>query len=355
VPRPERLYRTAREALDLPPRAMWPYALPGAALVNERRWQRRLERAPILTPEEHAARVGVKDIEQPIGCSLCAERRMQALFRPQHPDGRWSYHVVRCPSCGLLYRHPGIQPDRLGELYAGKYSRFLTGKYGKKRVRRYRLVMDAFSPLFDDGAGRRLLDFGCGAGIFLELAHERGFDGWGVDLSRDSIEEARRRPGGSNTYYGAPTDVPEIAAGGFDVVTMWSVLAHLTDPVEDLAMLRGLLKPDGVLLLLTVNANSLELKARGPAWSGFTRNHLKFFSPTTLPIALRKAGFAAILARPMYGDTVEAGTTKLSARSQRRLRRTIDDGNRGNMLRAVAFADADGPRRWGLDADAVAL
>jgi 2-polyprenyl-3-methyl-5-hydroxy-6-metoxy-1,4-benzoquinol methylase len=327
---------------------MWPYTLPGTPQLLERRWQQRLERAPVLTPEEHAARVGVKDIEQPIGCSLCGERRMQALLRPQHPEGRWSYHVVRCPSCGLLYRHPGIKPERLGELYAGKYSRFLTGNYAKKRVRRYRLVMDAFSPLFDDGAGRRLLDFGCGAGLFLELAHERGFDGWGVDLSQDAIDEARRRPGGSQTYYGAPTDVPEIAAGGFDVVTMWSVLAHLTDPVEDLAMLRGLLKPDGMLLLLTVNANSLELKAHGPGWNGFTKNHLKFFSPTTLPIAFRKAGFAAMLARPTYGDTLEAGTTRLSARNQARLRRAVDDGNRGNMLRAVAFADARTPARYGL-------
>jgi hypothetical protein len=27
----------------------------------------------------------------------------------------------------------------------------------------------------------------------------------------------------------------------------------------------------------------------------------------------------------------------------------VDEGNRGNMLRVVAFADADGPERWGLE------
>ena len=59
--------------------------------------------------------------------------------------------------------------------------------------------------------------------------------------------------------------MPEIAAGGFDVVTMWSVLAHLATPVEDLTMLRGLLSDDGALMILTVNANSLLLKAHGPA------------------------------------------------------------------------------------------
>ena len=227
---------------------------------------------------------------------------MQPLLRA--PQG---YHVVRCAGCGLLYRNPGIQPARLGDLYAGKYSRFLTGGYARNRQRRYRLVMDAFAPLFADGSGRRLLDFGCGAGLFLELAHERGFAGYGVDLSEDSIEKARERPSGAHAYFGAPGDVPEIAAGGFDLVTMWSVLAHLATPVEDLTMLRGLLDDDGALLVLTVNANSLLLKANGDRWGGFTPNHLKFYSPATLPLLLRRAGFEAVVMRPMANDLVEAG------------------------------------------------
>ena len=100
------------------------------------------------------------------------------------------------------------------------------------------------------------------------------------------MQRARERPGGENTHVGAPADVPEIAAGGFDVITLWSVMAHLPRPVDDLVMLRGLLATDGVLLILTVNANSLRLKARGADWNGFTPNHLKFFSPATLALAL---------------------------------------------------------------------
>jgi SAM-dependent methyltransferase len=261
---------------------------------------------------------------------------------------------VRCPSCGFLYRHPGIRAERLGELYEGHYDKFLTGRYGRKRQRRYKMVMDAFGGLFADGSGRRLLDFGCGAGLFLDLAYERGFEGYGVDLSEDSVEKARQRPSGAHAYFGSPMDVPEIAAGGFDVVTMWSVLAHLATPVEDLTMLRGLLSDDGALMLLTVNANSLLLKANGDDWGGFTRNHLKIYSPSTVPLLLRRAGFEAVVMRPMANDLVEAGVAPLGARQERRLRRAVADGNRGNMLRAVAFARADGPARWGFE-DAVRL
>jgi 2-polyprenyl-3-methyl-5-hydroxy-6-metoxy-1,4-benzoquinol methylase len=343
-----------RAAQRLPPRKLRPFAMPAAAAVHEARWRWRLWRAPVITAREHAERVGVRDIEEVIGCSLCGDDRMQPLFTPEGRNGRWRYHVVRCPSCSFLYRHPGIRPERLGELYEGHYDKFLTGRYGRKRQRRYRMVMDAFGSLFADGTGRRLLDFGCGAGLFLELAHERGFDGYGVDLSESSIESAGTRPGGQNAYFGAPGDVPEIAAGGFDVITLWSVMAHLPRPIDDLKMLRGLLAPGGVLLILTVNANSLRLKAQGAEWNGFTPNHLKFFSPKTLGLALEQAGFASTVMPPMYSYEVEKGTARLSERDERRLRRVIARGNRGNMLRAAAFTTADGPARWRLDSQLTA-
>ena len=323
--------------------------MPAAAAIHEASWRRLVDRASIMTAAEHAARVGVKDIEEVIGCSLCGDDRLQPLFTPEGRNGKWRYHVVRCPTCGFLYRHPGIRPERLGELYAGRYDKFLTGRYARKRQRRYRVVMDAFGELFADGTGRRLLDFGCGAGLFLELAHERGFDGYGVDLSPESIERARKRPGGQNAHVGAPLDVPEIAAGGFDVITLWSVMAHLPRPVDDLRMLRVLLAPGGALVILTVNANSLRLKAAGEEWNGFTPNHLKFFSPTTLALALEQAGFAAAVMPPMYSYEVEQGNAGLRPRDERRLRRVIGRGNRGNMLRAAAFETAEGPVRWGLD------
>jgi len=214
--------------------------------------------------------------------------------------------------------------------------------------------MAPFGRLFAEGGGRRLLDFGCGNGLFLELAHKRGFACHGVDLAADAIDVARTRPGGAHTYRGRPDEIPELASGGFDVITMWSVLAHVAEPVDDIAMLRRLLAPDGVLLILTVNAGSLKLRRQLERWDGFTANHLVFFSPQTLPLLLRRAGFAAVVMPPWYGEPIELGTSPLAPWQQRRARRAIDRGNRGNMLRAAAFSSPDGPRRWGLEGTALA-
>ena len=335
-----RLARAARRRVARwnSPRRWRPYALPFAPEVHEARWRLRIARAPVLSGAEHAERVGLRDIEEVIGCSLCGEERMQPLLTPEGRNGRWRYHVVRCPSCGFLYRHPGIRPERLGELYEGRYDRFLTGRYARARQLRYAVAMDAFGDLFADGGGRRLLDYGCGAGLFMELADQRGFEAWGVDLSESSVERARTRPGGARAYFGAPADVPEIAAGGFDVVTLWSVMAHLPLPLDDLRMLRGLLAPGGVILIMTVNANSLRLKANGADWNGFTPNHLKFFAPATLGRALTAAGFVRPVMPPVYSFELERGKSPLNGRQTRRARRVIDRGNRGNMIRAVAYA-----------------
>src|SRR3712207_2226943 len=266
-----KVYRYARKA-GVPPRNLWPWTLPGAPLAYHLRWRAMIRRTRPISLAEHGANVGVGEIEELIGCTLCGEQRTQPLLYPHdRKRDRWKYRVCRCPSCGFLYRNPGIRPERLGDLYAGsKYGKFLTGHYAEERQRRYRLVMDAFHPVFADGGGRRLFDFGCGAGLFLEVAHERGFETYGVDLSESAIAKARERPSGANAHFGSPMDVPEIAAGGFHAITMWSVLAHLPRPVDDLTMLRGLLADDGVLLILTVNANSLRLKAARDMWNGFT-------------------------------------------------------------------------------------
>src|SRR3954463_2458973 len=286
----------------IPPPSTWHQTLPGLDWLLELRWAARIRRAPVMTPEEHAAHYADPDrrhaaIEIPIGCALCDGRRLQELLHPfdqRHDPPRWNYHVVRCADCGFLFRHPGIRPERLRDLHAtGRDAKFLGGKYTDKRVRRYEVTMAPFGRVFASGEGRRLLDFGCGNGLVLEIAHERGFDCYGVDLAEDAIAAARERPSGRNAYHGSPTEIPELAAGGFDVITMWSVLAHLAQPVEDLSMLRGLLAPDGVLLILTVNADALILRRRLEKWGGFTPNHLLFSSPRTLPRLLERAGVGA--------------------------------------------------------------
>jgi 2-polyprenyl-3-methyl-5-hydroxy-6-metoxy-1,4-benzoquinol methylase len=298
-----------------------------------------------MSLEDYRSTVSPGEIEEFITCQLCGESRQRPLYRPRGPG--WKYRVVQCPSCGFLYRNPNIRPDRLGDLYATGYSRFLSGQYARRRQRRYQVVMDAIAPVFDQGHGRRLLDFGCGTGLFLQLAEQRGFQAYGVDLSPDSVAQASRRLTTARVFHGSPLEVDEIASGGFDVITMWSVLAHLPRPVAELSTLRSLLADGGVLVILTVNGGSLHLAGLGSGWGGFTRNHLMFYSRDTLPRVLHAAGFGAAGLVPFYGDEISAGESSLSPREVRLLRNRVDTTDYGEMLVGVGFATEAAVARWG--------
>src|ERR1700730_1307663 len=79
------------------------------------------------------------------------------------------------------------------------------------------------APAFEDAldalaiaAGVRLLDVGCGAGMFLRLAADRGADVSGLDASEGMLAHARRRVPGAALVTGELEDLP-YDDGGFDV------------------------------------------------------------------------------------------------------------------------------------------
>jgi hypothetical protein len=85
-----RVARGLVDRLRVPPRRSWPYVLPGAAGLVRARWAWTVLRAPVMTVEQHGIATGVGEIEQIIGCALCGQRRVRALFsvRPGRARGR---------------------------------------------------------------------------------------------------------------------------------------------------------------------------------------------------------------------------------------------------------------------------
>ena len=99
----------------------------------------------------------------------CAATGASSTCSRRRGPGRWTYHVVRCPSCGFLYRNPGVQPGaaRRPLQRSGNYGKFLTGRYGTQAPAATTAGSWTSSrPCSATGRGRRLLDYGSGAGLF---------------------------------------------------------------------------------------------------------------------------------------------------------------------------------------------
>lgn len=137
----------------------------------------------------------------------------------------------------------------------------------------------------------RLLDVGCGNGVFLFRARDAGWQVEGLEPDLAAAAAARRSglavtDGTLETF--APT-------GQFDAITASHVIEHVHDPRRFLEQIIALLRPGGQLWLATPNAHSFGRRWYGPYWRGLEPpRHMTVLSPKALVLLLQRAGFSDI-------------------------------------------------------------
>jgi 2-polyprenyl-3-methyl-5-hydroxy-6-metoxy-1,4-benzoquinol methylase len=144
----------------------------------------------------------------------------------------------------------------------------------------------------------RVLDVGCGFGHFVRWALDNGWDAWGWDSDPWAVE--------STVVPGRVVVSRDELDPPFDVVTLWDVLEHVTDPVAFASSLRDLLGPGGRLFVCSPNFEALRLRwwwlRRDPArFNALVRpdEHPLQFTETGIRLVLERAGYERIeLLRP---------------------------------------------------------
>ncbi|MEU6180128.1 class I SAM-dependent methyltransferase [Streptomyces coeruleorubidus] len=111
-----------------------------------------------------------------------------------------------------------------------------------------RADLEPYLRVAEEFGARRVLDIGCGTGVFALLLAERGVDVVGVDPAGASLEVARGKPGGERVrwIHGDATNLPPLTA---DLATMTGNAAQaVVDPEDWGRTLRGVcaaLRPGG--------------------------------------------------------------------------------------------------------------
>ncbi|MBE8158858.1 MAG: 3-demethylubiquinone-9 3-O-methyltransferase, partial [Betaproteobacteria bacterium] len=103
-------------------------------------------------------------------------------------------------------------------------------------------------------AGKRLLDLGCGGGIFAEAAAAAGARVLGCDISAGAVAAAKahaEKSGAKVEYRTGGAMLSE--AGQYDVLTCFEVLEHAECPAAVVADAAAQLKPGGVAVFSTIN------------------------------------------------------------------------------------------------------
>lgn len=96
--------------------------------------------------------------------------------------------------------------------------------------------------------GMRLLDVGCGAGMFCQLAAARGATVAGLDATEPLLAIARERVPGGDFRLGDMEDLP-FAGEPFDAVTGFNAFQFASSPLNALRQARRVLKPEGTLVI----------------------------------------------------------------------------------------------------------
>ena len=213
-------------------------------------------------------------------------------------DDRYGYPgkfwLMKCSHCGHRFLHGADFSDaQIQSLYSSYYPRH------SMRPEDYRPHVERSGlGSWLDGAkasafrwvspGVRLLDIGCGFGQALGYHANRGCEVWGVE----SDENVRRiaELHGFKVRIGVfkPDEFPQEY---FDVVTMDQVIEHMRTPIDALAGVRKVLRPEGTLILSTPNAAGWGATVFGERWINWhAPYHLHLFTRRSLQVAAKRAG-----------------------------------------------------------------
>ena len=183
---------------------------------------------------------------------------------------------------------------------------------------------------FGERRGKRLLDFGCGSGNLARVALEEGMLVTGIEAD-PAAREALQAAGVCRPYPDLDSLRASEPEARFDWIVLWDVVEHLRRPWTDLAALKDMLSPGGVLFLTTPNAASLKgrlLRARWDQRCNLT--HFYYFTSTSLRAVLRKAGFSEVSELHMSSDYEHHGVLRKQAQ-----RALLSVGLQGELLFAA--------------------
>jgi hypothetical protein len=264
-----------------------------------------------------------------VNCRVCGGDHLSVLIDDPAP-GLTSLAVVwphattvrLCEDCGHLstesFPGSGTYYDAHYETVSGEDDDLLSVDPQGQPVYRVQQQCARTLELVDVGTHGRLLDFGCGHGVFMRRFLERRpqWEAFGYEVS--------------DRYAGPNISIGELPDEQFDLITSFYVFEHLEDPVATASELRRRLSDTGTLFLAVPDtvANPIDVLAA---------DHLSHFGPRSLRTMLDRAG----LVITATSRTAMAGTWLVAARHAQSAEAAALDAENGVSELGRYWAGAD--------------
>lgn len=210
-------------------------------------------------------------------CLLCESEKIEPI------EGYERHYLVKCKNCDFVFirRIPTLQ--ELNDYY----EHYASAHYlSPITVMRYHKLLDEFEKYRKTG---KILDVGCGIGLFLNIAKERGWEVYGTEFSADAIKICKEK---GITMHGGILDSDNYEEEMFDVITSFEVIEHINNPLEETAHIQKILRKGGLFYCTTPNFNSLMRYYLKADYNVIEYpEHLSYYTSKTLTFLMNKFGF----------------------------------------------------------------
>jgi SAM-dependent methyltransferase len=163
------------------------------------------------------------------------------------------------------------QPDSKGHLFNQEY--FSSGPYAGVSYRRYsqywwsNRYYAKLARHFGVSHGN-VLELGCGMGHLLAWLTDR-YSVFGCDINTWALAQARQNVPAGNFLVLSGDHTYAFLGASFDIVIAKHVVEHLANPEQGIAEMSRVLRPGGLLILVTPNLSSPMRKKKKENWIGY--------------------------------------------------------------------------------------
>ncbi|MFA7402484.1 MAG: class I SAM-dependent methyltransferase [Pelobacteraceae bacterium] len=225
-------------------------------------------------------------------CMICG------MTEPVHVSEVGRYPLYKCRGCGLEFLRP--QPDgvNLARIYQDYYRSWnIAGSLAEVSSMKQRTFGGYLRRAAMYVSSGRLLDVGCATGDLMTVARDMGFDVFGVEIAPQGVAMCQARFG-ADRISPKPLEKGDFPVNYFDIITLSDLLEHIPEPRSFLETVTHLLKPGGVLMVVTPDTSTWIRSVSGAAWPHYKEEHLwyfnrsnirKFLSTCLTPLAVARA------------------------------------------------------------------
>ncbi len=159
------------------------------------------------------------------------------------------YRLFRCADCRTQFLRAREAEPEESQYWVHKQYKF--DVYGSSDVKRdydqrYRMILDR--AVREGGEVSSVVDFGCGSGNFLSFAERGGLKATGVDVDATAVAAAQSNR--LRAFLSSELDA-HVEDHSVDMVTLWDVIEHISDPGTFLSDVLRKLRPNGLLIIET--------------------------------------------------------------------------------------------------------